>query len=227
MEMTMKVNQVIRFVTMLLACLSLWAHPAQTDPLSENLFPPELVIQHGEAIGLTQEQKDFLQTQMHKVQDRFAEMHQKLQKEVEAVAALLKQEQVDEAAALAQFDKVLNQEREIKPANLALVLAIRNKLTHQQQAKLREIKRQLASGTPQWPHQAKILEAKLDKVKTGVEKWQNEGRDPSPIAEIMQEFEPLMKAGKVKEAEALLEKALKLLDESKEGKRESSQSRRE
>ena len=32
-----------------------------------------------------------------------------------------------------------------------------------------------------------------------------------PIAEIMQEFDPLMKAGKHKEAEAVLDRALKLL----------------
>ena len=33
-----------------------------------------------------------------------------------------------------------------------------------------------------------------------------QGRDPSPVAGIMQEFEPLMRAGRLQEAEAVLRK---------------------
>jgi len=51
----------------------------------------------------------------------------------------------------------------------------------------------------------------LEKVQAGVQKWQDEGRDPSAVAELMQGFEPLMKEGKLKEAQELLDKALKIL----------------
>ena len=57
----------------------------------------------------------------------------------------------------------------------------------------------------------RVLEGKLKNVQEGVQGWQNEGRDPSKVAEIMQEFEPLMMAGKHKEAEAVLDRALKVL----------------
>lgn len=195
------------------------AQPAPADPLGDNLFPPELIMQNGEAIGLTDEQKDFIIAEIHKAQDRFSELQLKLQAEVEAAGVLLKQVRVDEAAAVAQFDKVLNQERAIKRAQLALVVAIKNKLTAEQQARLREIKKRQNAGAngreharPQLPP---AIPQKMERVKGGVQKWQDEGRDPSQVGELMQGLEPLMKAGKFKEAEELLDKALRILDGQK------------
>jgi len=52
-----------------------------------------------------------------------------------------------------------------------------------------------------------------------VQGWQNEGRDPSKVAEIMQELEPLVKAGRHREAEAVLDRALKLLREPDKDKK--------
>ena len=57
------------------------------------------------------------------------------------------------------------------------------------------------------------LAVKMEKVQAGVERWQNEGRDPSEVGEIMQELEPLMQSRKFKEAEAVLDGALKVLGE--------------
>lgn len=193
------------------------AQSAHADPLGDNLFPPELIMQNGEAIGLTEEQRDFIMAEIHKAQDRFNEMQHKLQAEVEAAGVLLKKVRVDEAAAVAQFDKVLNQERDIKRAHLALVLAIKNKLTAEQQAKLQELKKQQSDGgreraRAQLPP---AIPQKMEKVKTGVQKWQDEGRDPSQVGELMQGFEPLMKEGRFKEAEELLNKALRILDGEK------------
>jgi len=198
----------------------LWAQSPPADPLAENLFPPELVIQHQSDIGLTEEQRNALIAEVQKAQERFSDLQQRLQKEIEALAALLKREQVEEQAVLAQFDKVLNQEREVKRAHLALVLGIRSKLTREQQAKLRDIKSKIAAGQLRSPEEVqRLLQAKLQKVQDGVQRWQNDGRDPSAVAEIMQEFEPLMKQGKHKDAEALLDRALKLLNEPEKDKK--------
>ncbi len=198
----------------------LWAQSPPADPLAENLFPPELVMQHQSDIGLTEEQRNGLITEVQKAQEHFSDLQQRLQKEVDALVVLLKREQVEEQAALAQFDKVLNQEREVKRAHLALVLGIRNKLTREQQAKLRDIKSKIAAGQLRSPEELqRLLQAKLQKVQDGVQRWQNDGRDPSAVAEIMQEFEPLMKQGKHKDAEALLDRALKLLNELEKDKK--------
>ena len=55
------------------------------------------------------------------------------------------------------------------------------------------------------------LQRKMQQVQAGVQKWQQEGRDPSRVGEIMQGFEPLMREGRLQEAEAVLDRALKLL----------------
>ena len=172
-------------------------------------------MQHQSDIGLTEEQRNALIAEVQKAQERFSDLQQRLQKEVESFGALLKREQVEEQAALAQFDKVMNQEREVKRAHLALVLGIKSKLTREQQTKLREIKSKIAAGQMRSPEEVeRVLQGKLRNVQEGVQRWQNDGRDPSTIAEAMQEFEPLMKQGKHKDAEALLDRVLKLLNES-------------
>lgn len=45
-----------------------------------------------------------------------------------------------EQQALAQLDKVLDVEREVKRAQIGLMVRIKNKLTPEQQAQLREIR---------------------------------------------------------------------------------------
>jgi Spy/CpxP family protein refolding chaperone len=216
----MKLKTALVGIVLSFTCPVLWAQSPPADPLAENLFPPELVIQHQSDIGLTEEQRNALIAEVQKAQERFSDLQQRLQKEMEALGALLKREQVEEQAALAQFDKVLNQEREVKRAHLALVLGIRSKLTREQQAKLREIKGKIAAGQIRSPEEVqRVLQGKLQKVQDGVQRWQNDGRDPSAVAEIMQELEPLMKQGKHKDADALLDRALKLLNESEKDKK--------
>lgn len=113
--------------------------PPQPDPFAGNLFPPELIMQHQQTLGLSEEQKGFLKAETRKLQTRLTELQWDLQEEVEKLAALMKQDQVDEAQTLTQLDKVLSLEREIKRAHIGLLIRVKNKLTPEQQAKLREI----------------------------------------------------------------------------------------
>ena len=55
------------------------------------------------------------------------------------------------------------------------------------------------------------MHEKATRVQTGVARWQEAGRDPSPIGELMNQIDPLMRAGKMREAEAILDQALKLI----------------
>ncbi len=111
----------------------------QSDPFAGNLFPPELIMQHQQAIGLSEEQKNFVKTELQKAQIRLTELQWGLQEEVEKLSASVKQDQVDESLALTQLDKVLAIEREIKRTHIGLLLRIKNKLTTAQLARLREI----------------------------------------------------------------------------------------
>ncbi len=184
------------------------------DPLTESLFAPELVMQHQSEIAFTVDQRNALTDRIEKARTRLGELQQRLEREVEDLAALVKKDRVDEQAVLDELDKVLNQERELKRAHMKLVVGIKNNLTSEQQAKLREIRSKIAAGQIRSPEEVqRVLEGKLQKVQTGVQDWQNAGRDPGTVAEIMQEFEPLTKAGRHNEAEGVLDRALKLLQQ--------------
>src|SRR5262245_14073228 len=117
----------------------LGAQQPPSDPLGENLFPPELVMRHQQALGLSEEQKTFLETELRQAQERFNELQRQVQDEVEKMAERVKQDRVNESQTLAQLDKILNLEREIKRTQVALLIKIKNSLTPEQQTKLREI----------------------------------------------------------------------------------------
>ncbi len=132
--------------TCLLACgISVLAQqPAHPDPVGESLFPPDLVMAHEKEIGLDQAQKNFLRSEILKAQSRFTELQWQLQDNMETLVGLLKQNTVDETQAVAQLDRVLNSEREIKRAQITLMVRIKNKLTSEQQARLRQLRAESA-----------------------------------------------------------------------------------
>ena len=109
------------------------------DPLRDIMFPPEAVMQHQQAIGLSDEQKNSFKVEVRQAQLKFTELQWTLQDEMERLVALLKQPKVDEKQAALQLDKVLAAEREIKRAQLMLLIQIKNNLTPVQQTQLREL----------------------------------------------------------------------------------------
>jgi Spy/CpxP family protein refolding chaperone len=110
------------------------------DPLGQSFFPPELVIQHQEAIGVSPEQKEAFKTEIRQAQLKFTELQWKLQDEMEKMLSLVKQTHPDEQQVLAQLDKVLSAEREVKREQITLLVRIKNKLTPEQQTKLAELR---------------------------------------------------------------------------------------
>lgn len=116
------------------------APPAPHDPLAESLFPPELVMANQRALGLDDEQKSYLRQEISEAQARFLNLQWDLQDAMESLKTLLDQQQVNEQQVLAQLDKVLEAERRIKRAQMGLMVRIKNKLTPEQQARLRELR---------------------------------------------------------------------------------------
>jgi Spy/CpxP family protein refolding chaperone len=118
---------------------SLAAQQPPEDPLRDVMFPPEAIMQHQQAIGLSDEQKNNFKGEVRQAQLKFTELQWTLQDEMERLVSLLKQSKVDEKQAAAQLDKVLGAEREIKRAQLMLMIRIKNNLTPAQQTQLREL----------------------------------------------------------------------------------------
>jgi len=121
------------------ACVTRGQQPEQ-DPIAQSFFAPELVMQHQDAIGLSEEQKTHLKSEIREAQLKFTEWQWKLQDEREKLVGLIKQPHIEEKDALARLEKVLAIEREIKRLQITMLVHIKNNLTPEQQAKLAEIR---------------------------------------------------------------------------------------
>ena len=105
-----------------------------------SFFPPELVMQHQSEIGLQDSQRAALTSAIQQAQGKFMDIQWKLSAEGEKMGRLLQGTQVDEAAVLDEVDRILNLEREIKRAQVGLMVRIKNTLTPEQQKKLADIR---------------------------------------------------------------------------------------
>ncbi len=209
----------IAFITLLTSLCPLFAADAfrnAADPFAGAFFPPELVLLAQDRIALTPEQLETVRTRLEKTQQRSDQLRVKLERETAALAALTKQERAEEAPLLAQLDKVLDVEREVKHLHVGSGVAIKNLLTPEQEARLRELSFEIAKNhsafTKLEEETGKRISAKVELVQASAQKWAENGRDPSVIAQAMEEkVKPLMEAGKVFEAEAELNRVLEQL----------------
>jgi Spy/CpxP family protein refolding chaperone len=111
-----------------------------TDDIAQNLFAPEVVFKYRQDIALDDTQSKSLKELVQKAQSRFLDLQWDMQAEAGKLAQLMRAPKIDEAAALAQVDKVLDMEREVKKAQLSLLIRIKNLLTPAQQQKLFELR---------------------------------------------------------------------------------------
>jgi Spy/CpxP family protein refolding chaperone len=111
------------------------------DPIAQTLFPPELVMKYRQEINLDEGQSKAIKEAIQRAQAKFLDMQWDMQAETGKLEQLLKARPVDESAVLAQVDQVLNREREIKKAQISLLVRIKNQLNESQQNKLMELRR--------------------------------------------------------------------------------------
>ena len=110
------------------------------DPIAENLFPPELIMQNQGAISLSAAEKKLLTYEMVRAQTQFTEKQVQLAEAMEAMVASLKEPRADEATVMRNLDRVLGFEREIKRAQITLLVRLKNLLTPDQQAQLQRLR---------------------------------------------------------------------------------------
>jgi Spy/CpxP family protein refolding chaperone len=79
---------------------------------------------------------------MKETEGKMVDLQFRMMGEVENLQRLIQPAAVDESKVLEQVDRVLAVEREVKRAQLGLMLRIKNILTAQQQAQLGALRRQ-------------------------------------------------------------------------------------
>jgi len=112
------------------------------DALGNLFLPPDLVMSHQQAINLTDQQRQQIQLDMTDTQKKLLDQQFRLQSEVEKLQSLLKSIKPDEGKVLEEMDKVLGAERDIKRAQLSLMVKLKNSLTAQQQTQLDALRKQ-------------------------------------------------------------------------------------
>lgn len=116
------------------------AQPAD-DPFAGALFPPELVMLHGDEIGLDAAQRDAIRQAIQEAQPVFVEHQLELQTELGRLRKVLAPARVDEDAVLEHLDRILAVERLLKRAQIGLLVRIKNLLSADQQQRLAELRR--------------------------------------------------------------------------------------
>ena len=116
------------------------------DPLAQHVFAPDLVMRYASEIGLDERQRAAIKDAVIKMQSKFLDVQWEVQAESEKMVRLLQASPVDETAVLAQADKVMALEREVKRTHLSLLVRIKNLLTEPQREKLKELRRRTEGG---------------------------------------------------------------------------------
>ena len=124
-------------------------HPPDPDPLAHLMFPPDMIMGHMRELGLTDEQKAFMRAEIQKTTTSFQELQWKLQDQMELLHETMKSTTVNEQQALAQLDKVLDIEREIKRLHIGLAVRLKNRLTPEQQEQLHKMRMDHHPGMPE------------------------------------------------------------------------------
>jgi Spy/CpxP family protein refolding chaperone len=138
--MTLKMKTVLFLLTACAFALAARAEGPGDDPIARAVFPPELVMKHSQEINLDERQRAAIKEEVQKAQAKAMDAQFDLQGEGQKLARLLQARPVDESAVLAQVDKVLALERQVKRTQILLVVRIKNLLTEAQQAKLSELR---------------------------------------------------------------------------------------
>ena len=110
------------------------------DPLFSTLFPPELIMQHRRAIGLSDEQRDAISQLIGDLQGRVIRLQWELLDEVQRLTEITSGTRVDLDRSLDQIGNVLDTESEIKQAHLEMLVRIKNLLSADQQATLERLR---------------------------------------------------------------------------------------
>ena len=114
--------------------------PPNPDPLAHLMFPPDMILGHARELNLSDEQKAFMRAEVQKATSAFQDLQWKLQDQAELLHETMKSTAVNEQQALAQLDKVLDIEREIKRLHIGLAVRLKNRLTPEQQEQLHKMR---------------------------------------------------------------------------------------
>ncbi len=155
-------------------------------------------------LDLTEDQKQQLQSEVRQMHDQMPGLQSQLKEDNEKLVDLTKDARPNEAVVLAQADKVSESESAVKRLQLGMLIRLKNLLTPEQQAQLKELKTKMTG-----------VQAKMARAQMAAQRARQEGRDISSLEDTRSQLGTLIGQGKFKEAEDLLDKVTEQLEAKK------------
>jgi len=118
------------------------AQPQQPpeDPIAKLLIPPDLIMARASGIALTDAQSAAIKNEIRQTEKKFIDLQWDMQDESRKMEQLLQQSPIDESKVLERADKVMAVEREMKRAQLTMLVRLKNLLTPAQVTKLNTLR---------------------------------------------------------------------------------------
>ena len=114
--------------------------------LQRLLYPADLVMRNQSVLSLSEDQRQTILTNVQETTSRFTVLRWDLQYDYQKLITMIEGQQADEGQLLAQLDKVLDLEREVKRAQLSLPVKISSTLNSEQIEKLEELRSDRRAG---------------------------------------------------------------------------------
>lgn len=111
-----------------------------------NLFPPDLVMRFANDINLSDKQKNDIKEAIKTTESNAIDIRWDMREEAEHLIRLSSGTSLDAGELLAQADKVMTLEKDVKLAQLGLLIEIKNILNPDQQEQLQQLRPQGGSG---------------------------------------------------------------------------------
>jgi Spy/CpxP family protein refolding chaperone len=123
-------------LALLLSTSAATAAQSKADVFKGKLFPPNLILQHQDALQLSKEQFTAIRAAVVEVQANVAAHEWDLREAYMNVMSELDKSPVDERRVMEFVDKALVAENQVKKEQVAMLIRLRNLLTDEQVAYL-------------------------------------------------------------------------------------------
>ena len=104
----------------------------EQDPFNGKLFPPNVILEHQEALALSDQQLADIRAAVVDVQSNIAGHQWDLREAYQRVMSELDQSPIDEEQVLANIEQALAAENKVKKMQVTMLIRLRNLLTDEQ-----------------------------------------------------------------------------------------------
>jgi uncharacterized membrane protein len=185
---------------------------AQTGSgLLEQMLPPEVVLPNAATLGLDDTQREKLRSGLAPLQNEMRPLQAQMHHAERELVTMLAAPKPQEAAVLTKFADLGVLESQVKVIRLKMTLLVKSVLSAEQQTKALVLK----TAQPTLPGDGSRVHDKLMRVRDGLARWKNEGRDTAEVLRLWEQFQQFSERHWHQQAFRALDEALKLLDAPK------------